>query len=156
MRLKTDSGGLESLPLRLMIVAVVASLSIIPAGEALNNLRNKDFVNRVELQVESIISTAQLLTIAGPGGTRTVSLDFSSEGTLAFERIAIGDGEGANKSSVVLKFTNGATMVKTCVDPATWLRTEEGSGLLMESPVFELTMSAHIDGRTEYVLVEAV
>jgi hypothetical protein len=154
MKLRADTGGLESLPLRLMIVAVVASLSIIPAAEALNNMRNKDFINRAELQLETVVSTAQLLAVAGPGGARTVSIDFSSDGSLAFESICIGDGQGPNKSAVVLRFTNGATMVKTCTDPVTWLRTREGGGLFIELPIFELTMSAQMEGRTEYVLVE--
>ena len=156
MTFSSDREGLESLPLKLMIVAVVASLSIIPANDALNNLRNKDFVNRVELQLDSIISTAQLLSISGPGGARTVKLDFRNEGTLAFECIVIGGAKGGNMSSVLLRFTNGAAMVKTCTDPPAWLRTDEGDGLLMDSPVFELAMSAEIDGRAEYILVETV
>jgi len=155
MTLRADHTGLESLPLKLMIVAVVASLSIIPAAEALENLRDRDFVNRVGLQLDRIVSTAQLLAIGGPGGARTIRLDFTGEGSLAFERIVIGDAEGANMSSVVLRFTNGAVMIKTCTDPPAWMRTKEGSGLLIESPFSELSMSAQIDGRTEYILVEA-
>jgi len=157
MSLRTDRRGLESLPLKLMIIAVVASLSIVPAAEALDNLRNRDFANRVELQLDGMVSTAQFLAIGGPGGVRTISLDFTSEGGVAFERMIIGDGEGrANMSSIVLRFTNGAVMIKTCSDPPVWMRTKEGQGLLIESPHSDLRMSAQIDGRTEYVLVEAV
>jgi hypothetical protein len=157
MSLRTDSRGLESLPLKLMIIAVVASLSIVPAAEALNNLRNKDFVNRAELQLDTIVSTAQLLAVGGPGGVRTMELDFASEGSIAFERLVIGDGEGrANMSSVVLRFTNGAVMIKTCSDPPVWLRTKDDRGLVIDSPRLGLRMSAQIDGRTEYIRVEVV
>lgn len=157
MSTRTDCRGLESLPLKLMIVLVVASLSIIPASEALDNLKNKDFANRLELQLDSIVSSAQLLAIGGPGGARTIELDFTSEGKSGFERMVIGDGAGgANMSSIVLKFTNGAVMVKTCSDPPVWMKDRDGHGLLIESPRSELRMSAEIDGRTAYVLVEAV
>lgn len=155
MTLRTDRGGLESLPLKLMIVALVASLSIIPAAEALNNLRNRDFANRVELQLDLIVSTAQILAIGGPGGARTMNLDFTSDGTIGFDRMVIGGDRGANMSSVVLRFTNGAVMVRTCTDPAVWMRTCEGQGLLIESPVSRIGLIAQVEGWTEYILVEA-
>lgn len=157
MRPRTDCHGLESLPLKLMIVVVVASLSIIPASEALDNLRNKDFANRLELQLDNIVSAAQLLAIGGPGGARTIELDFTSDGKIGFERMVIGDGAGgANMSSVVLRFTNGAVMIKTCSDPPVWMKAKDDHGLVIESPRSELRMSAEIDGRAPYILVEGV
>jgi hypothetical protein len=157
MRLRTDCHGLESLPLKLMIVSVIASLSIVPASEALDNLRNKDFANRLELQLDNIVSAAQLLAIGGPGGARTMKLDFTSDGKIGFERMVIGDGAGrANMSSIVLKFTNGAVMIKTCSDPPVWMKDRDGHGLVIESPRSELRMSAEIDGRAPYILVEGV
>lgn len=156
MSLANDIRGLESLPLKLMIIALVASLSIIPAAEALDALKNKDLLNRVELQLERIVSTAQVLTIEGPGSARTIEIDFSSDGELSVERAVIGDGAGrSNMSSVVVRFTNGATMVETCTDPSVWMRARDGSGLVVESPRWELRMSAHIDGAAVYVLAEA-
>ena len=154
---RADCRGLESLPLKLMIVAVVATLSIIPASEALDNLRNKDFLNRVELQLDMIMSTAQSLAIGGPGGSRTIELDFTSSGSVAFEHLAIGGGDGeANMSSIVLRFTNGAVMLKTCSDPPIWMRGTDGGGLVVVSPRSELKMSAQMEGKTEYILAEAV
>jgi len=157
MSLKEDVQGLESLPLKLMIVAVVASLSIVPAAESLENLRTRDFLNRVELQLENIVSMAQQLAIGGPGGIRTIELDFTSKGKVSFESMALGDRSGGpNMSSVVIRFTNGAVMVKTCSQPQAWMRGEGDHGLIVDSASFDLKMSAHIDGRVEYILVEAV
>ena len=157
MPIRADCRGLESLPLKLSIIAVVALLSIVPASQALDNLRNKDFVNRAELQLSAIISAAQSLTIGGPGGARTIALDFTNHGSVAFERMVIGGSRGeANMSSVVLKFTNGAVMVTTCSDPPVWMRGTDGHGLAVELPKLDLKMSAQMDGRTEYILVEVV
>jgi hypothetical protein len=75
MRLKLDIGALESLPLKLMIVAMVACMSVIPAGQALDELRDRDYVARAKLQLETVISAAQMLMIDGPGGVRTLRLD---------------------------------------------------------------------------------
>ena len=157
MVLRSDHDGLESLPLKLMIVAAVASLSIVPASEALDNMRIKDLLNRAELQLDSLISTAKLLATGGPGGARTVQLDFTSDCRLAFERIVIGDGKGGpNMSSIVLSFTNGAVMVKTCLDPSVWMRDGDGHELVIESACSEVRLSAQVDGSAMFILAEAV
>ncbi len=143
--------------MKMMIVAIVASLSIVPAAESLSNLRTRDFLNRVELQLESMISTVQQLTIGGPGGIRTIELDFTGKGKVAFESISIGDRlRGPNMSSIIVRFTNGAVLTKTSSEPPVWMRQESGQGLIVESECFDLKMSALIDGRVEYILVEAV
>jgi len=157
MTLSTDHGGLESLPLKLMIVAVIASLSIIPAGNALDKMRTRDYVNKVELQLEWVASTAELLAIGGPGGVRTIELDFTGQSGVKFESLTIGDEDGGpNMSSVVLRFLDRGVMVETCSDPPVWLRAKDGKGLVIDTPRIDLRLSAQLDGRTEYVLVEAV
>ncbi len=157
MSLRMDSRGLESLPLKLMIVSVVASLSIIPAAQALENMRTKDFINRIELQLDRIVSSAELLAINGPGGVTTVELDFSSQSRLSFDCLMIGDRDGGpNMSSVVLRFSNRAVMIESSSDPPVWFRTEDARSLIVDAPRFDLRMSAQIDGRTEFILVEAV
>lgn len=86
-----------------------------------------------------------------------MKLDFTSDGKIGFERMVIGDGAGgANMSSIVLGFTNGAVMIKTCSDPPVWMKARDGHGLVIESPRSELRMSAEIDGRAPYILVEGV
>jgi len=157
MRLREDFSALESLPLKLMIVAVVVSLSVVPAAEALGNLRNKDFVNRAGAQVEMIADSAQELMMEGPGGVRTLSLDFSGKGSLRFESIAIGDWEGGrNMSSVVLSLRNGAHIIDIIDDPPTWLRGPDGGPVDVRDTSFELRLTCSIEGRSAYVLAEVV
>ena len=94
-----------------MIVAIVASLSIIPAGQALEGMRNRDFFRKAELQLQTIISTAEILAINGPGNVRTIALDFSGGGSVRFERLLIGDTRGgANMTCVILTTTSGGAL----------------------------------------------
>lgn len=116
MSLRHDRSGLESLPLKLMIVAVVASLSIIPASEALDSLRVRDFARKAELQLDLVIGTAQVVGIEGPGSVRTLDLDLDGGTRMRFASLSIGDHRGgANMSSVVLRFVGGGLTGKSVV-----------------------------------------
>lgn len=145
------------MPLRLMIVAVVVSMSIIPASEALETLRDGDFVRRAEAQLDGLIATAEVLAIEGPGGVRTVNLDFSSGGSLRFISMVIGDSEmGPNASAVVLRLSNGGTMVRCAEDPPVAMSDNQSSGLLIESSACCLRLSCHITGSHPLVMVESI
>ena len=155
MMLGHDLSGLESLPLKLLIVAIVATLTVIPAGEALDSLKNRDFMRRAEVQLEKIASSAEILSIGGPGNVRTFSLDFSHQGEIKFEKLVLGDSrDGANKSSIVLHFKSGAVLFRTASEPYAWITTEDGGGLEVFSPIFDLRMSCVLKNRTSCVIVE--
>lgn len=154
--MRCDNAGLESLPLKLMVVAVVASLSIIPAAEALDGLRTREFFRKAELQLSRIVACAETLAVEGPGNIRTISLDFSGEGTVGFSRLTIGDAiDGANVSSIILELRNGAYLIKMADQPPAWMRSSSGGSLRISSPVLELRMSSLLSDQTVYVLVEA-
>jgi len=143
MHLNADVAGLESLPLRLMIVAVVASMSVVPAARMLDTLEDKEFVDRAKLQLENIVAAAQLLSVEGPGGVRTLSLDFSGRGDLRFRSLVLGGESGsANMSSVQLLLSSGSRILRTATAPEVWLVSPEGAALEVSSPVFELRLSA--------------
>jgi hypothetical protein len=157
MQLKLDIDALESLPLKLMIVAVVACMSVIPAGQALEGLRDRDYVARAKLQLETVISTAQTLMIDGPGGVRTVHLDFDHDGSQAFDRLMIGDERGGpNMSSIVLRLKGGASIVRSATEPEVWMTGTPHGRVVVESPTCDLRLSAQIVDRTAFVLVELV
>ncbi len=156
MRLCRDCAGLESIPLKLMIVAVVVLLSVIPASHALQGLENRDFVRRAGIGLEMIISTAQKLTTEGPGSVRTIHLDLGGDGSLRPDRLTIGDRAGGpNASSAILTLANCATIVRSATDPPAMISGPAGAALVTCSFVLDLRMSAMLDNRTVYVLVEA-
>jgi hypothetical protein len=156
MKLRNDASALESIPLKLVIVAVIAGLSIIPAADALESMRNKDFVGRAQLQIEHIAHAAQVVAMEGPGSVRTLSLDFSSEGSVGFFRLTLGDSEGeAAMNCVALKLNTGAYLTCMVDDPPAWLRGYAGEGLDVFNPVFDLRIENRLDGESGYILVEA-
>jgi hypothetical protein len=155
MTLRGDAEALESLPLKLIIVAVVASLSIVPAAEALDSMKTREFLRRAELQLDRIGATAHIVAIEGPGSSRAVDLDFSSDSGLAFAKLAIGDGQnGENMSAIVLELTNGARLVKLVENPPVWIRGPEDSGLVISSPKFGLRLTLSIVNSTYCVQAE--
>src|SRR5512137_3042702 len=113
MSITKDCSGLESLPLKLMIVAIVAALSILPAADALSTLKNRDFLQRAESQLARIAATAEGLAISGPGNVRTISVDLSSDGSTRFYQLVLGDdADGSNASALVLELSTGSRMIR--------------------------------------------
>lgn len=156
MRLRDDASALESIPLKLAIVAVVVALSIVPAADALESMRNKDFVSRAELQIEQIAHAAELVAMEGPGSARTLALDFSSGGSVGFFRLTVGDSDGgAAMNCIALKLSTGAYLTSMVDDPPAWLRGPSDDGVEVFDPVFELRMENRLDGTSGYILVEA-
>lgn len=141
MRLSRDEGALEALPLRLMIVAVVAAMSIAPAAEALEVLQDRDFVSRARLAMDRVVHTAQMLSMQGPGAARTVDMDLSSEGSLRALRLVVGDRPGgAYANAVVLELSSGGRLISLATDPAVDMCSVYLQGLRVDSERFSLRM----------------
>jgi hypothetical protein len=139
-----------------MVVAVVASLSIIPAAEALDGMRTREFIRKAELQLATIVACVETLTVEGPGNVRTISLDFSGDGRVGFSHLTIGDAkDGANVSSIILELRSGALIIKMADQPPVWMCSSAGISLQTSSPVLDLRMSSLLSDQTDYVLVEA-
>ena len=154
---RRDCNAVETIPLRLMIVAVVASLSILPAAEALDTLRNKDFVRRASLELDEIVSAAQIISIQGPGSARTITVDLRGDGTLRFDHLCIGDAQGGpNMSNAVLRFENGASLVRAADEPPVWIRSASGDALLVDCPFFTLRLRSVFENHTLSVVAEAM
>lgn len=144
--LRKDCRGLESLPLKLIIVATVAALSILPAADALGTLRNRDFLQRADSQLDRIASAAETLAITGPGNVRTLSVDLTSEGSVRFSRLIIGgNASGPNASVLILELSTGARMVRALEDPPVCMTSPSGAAVEISNPVFEMRMTAAMD-----------
>lgn len=155
MRLSRDQRALESFPLRLMIVAVVAAMSIVPASEALESLQDRDFVSRAGLGMDKVVYMAQMLIMQGPGALRTVELDLTSEGTLSAVRIVIGDVPGGPYgNAVVLELSSGAKLVRLAQDPPACMTSTFGQGLEVKSCRFSLVMETVLSDGVCLVSVE--
>ena len=148
MAMKTDRNALEALPLRLLIVAVVAGLSVVPAANALQTLQDRSFLDRCAVQLESIVNTAQVISLEGFGSMRTIDLDFRSDGSLRMNRLGIGGcWAEPTLSSVVLELSSGRKLIRSADEPFVWLATGSHECLETSSPLFTLTLTAsRLDG----------
>lgn len=157
MSMRSDDSGLESIPLKLMIVAVVATMSVLPAAQALTGLETREFARRADLQLDMIVTTAQVLTVQGPGNVRTLALDFTTDAQLGLHELRVGDRiKSPNSSSVILVLNNGAVMGRVASDPPCALCSRNMATLIVRQPDFDLRMVAVLENRTTVVLVELV
>ncbi len=155
MSLVWDCQAVESVPIKLVIVAVVVSLSVVPAAEALDVLRNRDLVRRAAMELEELVTIAQVMAIQGPGNIRTLSVDLRGDGSLRFDRLTIGDsGQGPNVSSAILRFTNGAIVTRSAQEPPVWLRSVSGGALIVDQPIFELRLESVLEHRVLSIVAE--
>lgn len=154
MRLPRDAAALESFPLRLMIVAVVAAMSVAPAAGALEALQDRDFVSRARLAMDRVVHVAQMLSMQGPGAARTVDLDLSSEGGLRALRLRVGDAPGgAYASALVLELSSGGRLISLASEPPVRMCSASLEALVVDSERFSLRLEAQASG--EWCLVVA-
>jgi hypothetical protein len=152
MRIESDSSGLESIPLKLMIIAVIAALSIVPAANALENLEDRDFLRRAEAQLDRILATVEILGVQGPGSLRVLDLDFSSGGSLRFLELTLGDTLGGPRaSSVVLTLSTGAKVVKQADDPPVEMSVGGDECLIIRSELSSIRMECVLETAHWYV-----
>ena len=145
MCLQEDEEGLVSLPLKLLVISVVATMSIIPAADALESMHYKEFVSRCSAQLQGIIRTCQLLSVEGPGAARGVTLDLRSQGTPGMACLSIGGGYGRpGMCSAVLELSNGNRIIATAEQPSVWICSEELEVLLVYSCLLELRFECTI------------
>lgn len=152
-----DCDALESLPLKLLIVAVVAALSVAPAMDALEDMRDKTFLSRATAQLDRIANTAEVLSVEGPGAARTLSLDFSSSGSLRMFALTVGDECGGDAMMcAVLRLNSGASLVRYADDPPAWLCDPCGEELVVYTEVFELSLRAVFEEDALRIVAEVV
>jgi hypothetical protein len=157
MTLARDERGLESLPLKLIIVAIIATMSVVPASQALESFRDRDYMMRAQVQLENIVSAAETLLVEGLGAVRTLQMDFERHGGAGFESLSIGDRRGGpNMSLVILRTNGGGVIAREAGEPQVWLRSTSGSSLDVRVPSFAIRLSTQLECLTPYVLAELV
>jgi len=149
LRIQADRRAVETIPLRLMIIAVVAGLSVIPAADALDALRDRSFLDRCAVQMESLIATAQVVAMEGVGSRRSLELDLRSDGGVRLDTLRVGGGwTDQYMSSVVLELSSGRVMSRQADEPFVWLCSPSFGPLTTRSTVLTVSLTAsESDGR---------
>ena len=157
MRRRFGTDALESIPLKLIIVAIVASMSVVPAAQALVGLEGRELVRRAEMQLDKVVTVAQVLTVQGPGNVRTLEMDFRSGTKLSFLELRAGDRLGGpNASSAILVLSNGGIMTRIARAPECSMCSTDLTAFVAYQPLFDLRMTAVLDNRTTVVMLEMV
>jgi len=155
MRLGRDVGALESLPLKLIIVAVVVTMSVVPAADALESLRDKDFLRRAETQLDELVWTAEVVSMEGPGSSRKLALDFSSEGRLRFEKLTLGDHpDGPNSTAARLTLSTGASVIRTADMPPAPMSGPDGQAVVVCSISATMVLRCVVEDGTPRIVLE--
>lgn len=157
MAIGSDCRAVEAIPLRLLVVAVVASLSVIPASGALDALRDRSFLDRCVVQIETIVATAEVVALEGEGSRRSVDVDLTTDGSLRMSRLAIGGGpDDPARSSVILELSSGRRLIGQVDEPFAWLASPYHEGLVTRSTEFTLLLTASESGNGMLVICEVV
>lgn len=143
MRPSWDDRAVEAIPLRLMVVAAVAAMSVLPAAQALETMNDRDFVSRAGLLLDRVVRTAQVVCLEGPGSARTVDIDLSSDGSVRAVMLSVGDEPGGpGACAVVLELSTGAKIVRLAQSPGVAMTSPLGGSLEVRSERFSLRMEA--------------
>ena len=100
MGLPRDEGGIEGLPLQLLIVAIVAGITAPLVYAGLDAYDRGEVARRVEGEVLRLTRAAQQYAVAGGGG-ETFVLDFHNGLFVSVLYVWIGDGAGGPFANVV-------------------------------------------------------
>ena len=152
-----DTQAVESLPLRLLVVAIVAGLSIMPAAGALDALRDRSFLDRCSVQLQTMVSTAEVVAMEGIGARRSLHVDLTSDGALSASELGIGGGpDEPTRSSVILELSSGRRMICQADGPFTWLASPAHERLVTRSTAFTLVMTASESAGQRLVVCEVL
>jgi len=145
---RRDSRAVESLPLRLMIISIVVSMAVVPAAEALDGMRAREFLRRAELQLDQVLGTVQTIYLQGPGAARTINLDFSSESRTRFSFLALGDAQGGPNASVArMVLSDGREFVRAAQETGAQVSGPDNRGLVISTERFGLRL-VHVLGES--------
>jgi len=157
MSLAGDRRAVEEIPLRLMIVAVVVAMSVLPAAQALETLKTREFIARASQQLDEIARTAEVLSIEGPGSVRTLSLDFTSSGRVEIDSFQMGgSSEGPNSTAIVLRLSNGGILVRSMSGDSLPVSAKDSQGLQTSAARFDLRVSVQYERGVTWILAEVV
>lgn len=128
-----------------------------PAAEALDSLKNKTFLQRCELLLDTAIRTSQRMAMEGFGAVRTISMDFRSGGGLRITSLTVGDEWGEpGMASIILELSTGVRMVRSAKEPVIWMASETYEGLRVYSEFFDLRLTTGSHQSLHVVICEAL
>ncbi len=154
MRL-SDRNGIEGLPLRLMVVALLISLTLPIALGTLQGFQEQAQVRAGMLLAEQIGSAATSAYTGGEGNVRVVKLDWPESQEGQAPRLRLAGPVGSLLSSRLDIIVNGEVSGQHFLsDPLIQLVSVDSMRLEIDPSCKELRLSCVVEAESIYVLVE--
>jgi hypothetical protein len=152
MTLNSDSSAVEGLPLKLIITALVLSITIPASVNALQAYDRMQAQENVRNEVEHLIISARQVYLGGAGSQRVI--EFNPDGGMFYhlDWVSIGDAVGGqNESAIFYRFEDGSTKVILISNPRVALRGEGGGGVRIGPGRHQLVLQSKQDSSGIYV-----
>ncbi|MFH0815608.1 MAG: hypothetical protein V1934_02155 [Methanobacteriota archaeon] len=101
MRIRPESGGLEGLPLKIAIVAVVVAISSPIIYGSLRTYEMAKLEGQMDTEASAIAELAKLLYVGGPGNVQQLIVNLRGGVTASADYMLVGDTpDGAYESCI--------------------------------------------------------
>lgn len=120
-----DAEGVEGLPLRLLVAAIVAGLTIPTVVAGLTAYEAQQVELRTVQELDAVVRVAQQLYMSGDGA-QDVRVDLAGGVTVRVEYAAIGDAPGGPLAPSVRFKLSGQPEVFLLADPPVPMAGEDG------------------------------
>jgi hypothetical protein len=149
--IRADRGGIEGLPLRLLMVSMLVSLTVPVFLGAMQSHSMTLTETIVEERMDSIEESAISAFLGGPGSVRTLDMDM---GPFTGE-IVIG-GPRSTPDSRSISYTGGGLEIRRYIDEIPLEMTSSGNGLTISSPCGVIRFECVSQGDQIWIEVEAM
>ena len=154
MTLNSDSFAVEGLPLKLIITALVLSITIPASVNALQAYDRMQAQENVRSEVEHLALAARQVYLGGTGSQRAIQ--FNPDGGMFYKLdwISIGDAPGGqNESAIFYCFGDSSTRAILISNPQVPLRGEDGDAVHLGPGRHSLVLQSKQDASGIYVEV---
>ena len=141
MSLNSDSSAVEGLPLKLIITALVLSITIPASVNALQAYDRIQAEEGVQAEVEHLALSARQVYLGGSGSQRVVQFNPKGGMFYTLEWVAIGGPVGSqNTSSIFYRFEGGSTRGIVLTNPQIPVQGEDGNAVMLGPGNHELLL----------------
>lgn len=96
-----DESGIEGLPLKLLILAIVMGISVPSILAMWSNVERVQIENRLESEMDYLIIRIQQVHRSGPGNAMSVEVNLKSGLMTSIEYVRVGDNLGSQTRSTI-------------------------------------------------------
>ncbi|MDH7507952.1 MAG: hypothetical protein QHH00_00945 [Methanomassiliicoccales archaeon] len=152
-----DRNGLEGLPLKLMIIFLILSLTAPILFENAEYYDTLVIEKQLLVEAEKIRRTAYSAYLSGPGNTRTIEVEVPKGTFGQVSRLEFGGSLNDSASLTIKCFINGVLCGTIVLDnPKIVIVSDSGQPITIENGGTKLSLSCAEIGRLRFVQAEVI